>query len=425
MFDAGIVGGLARLCGVAAITLTTGGPVGAYAEPALSVLATSLLTQQARMGSPGPIADTCGEPEGGQASGGTPIFPRGEYPVRLPDVSMLGARNDLPNPYRGGVHWGDLPDGRVWGSVVGIDIGPDGTLWAVERCGAFGFGGNPCLDNPVDPVLHFDQSGRFLSGFGAGMIVTPHKVEVDDDGFVWVTDVGRAQGKGQTVLKFSPTGELLMTLGTPGVAGSAPGQFEQPSDVTVAPTGDVYVTDGHRGGGAAVGNARIQKFDRDGRFITAWGRKGMGPGEFDMPHAIDLDSQGRVFVADRQNNRVQVFDASGNFEAVWYQFGRPSALYIDENDVLYVADSESRDGRTNTGRGTLPSSGYGFNPGSRRGIRIGSARDGSVDSFVPDPCPYPYPDVSSMTEGITVDADGNIYGSEYLGTVRKYVRGRD
>ena len=76
---------------------------------------------------------------------------------------MLGARNDLPNPYRAGVHWGDLPDGRVWGSVVGIDIGPDGTIWAVERCGSFGFGGNPCLDNPVDPVVHFDQDGRFLS----------------------------------------------------------------------------------------------------------------------------------------------------------------------------------------------------------------------------------------------------------------------
>jgi len=412
---------LTTLAVTAALLVLSGASSDVHGQ-AVGGSAASLLVAQVRMGSPGPIADTCGEPNGGQVSGGTPIFPPGQYPVQLPDVSMLGARNDLPNPYRGGVHWGDLPDGRVWGSVVGIDIGPDGTIWAVERCGAFGFGGSPCLENPVDPVLHFDQSGRFLSSFGAGRIVTPHKVEVDDQGNVWVTDVGRAQGIGQTVLKFSPSGELLMTLGTPGVAGSAPGQFEQPSDVTVAPNGDVYVTDGHRGGGAAVGNARIQMFDRDGRFLTMWGRKGMGPGEFDMPHAIDLDSKGRVFVADRQNNRVQVFDADGDLVEVWYQFGRPSALYIDQNDVIYVADSESRDGRTNTGRGSLPSSGYGFSPGARRGIRIGSARTGAVEYFVPDPCPYPYPDVSSMTEGITVDRDGNIYGSEYLGTVRKYAR---
>jgi streptogramin lyase len=141
-----------------------------------------------------------------------------------------------------------------------------------------------------------------------------------------------------------------------------------------------------------------------------------------MPHDLAIDSRGRVFVADRQNNRVQMFEPDGKFVAVWYQFGRPSAIYIDANDVLYSADSESRDGRTNTGRTFLPASGYGFNPGARRGIRIGSARDGAVRAFVPDPCPYPYPDVSSMTEGIAVDRQGNIYGSEYLGTIRKYSR---
>lgn len=406
---------------IAATALLLGGRDGAV-PTAEANEARALLTSQVQEGAPGPYADTCGEPEGGQVQDGTPVFPPGQYPVRLPAVSMLGARNDLPNPYEAGVHWGKLPDGRVWGSAVGIDIGPDGTIWAVERCGQFGFGGRPCLDHPVDPVVHFDQSGNFLSSFGAGMIVTPHKIEVDDEGNVWVTDVGTAPGRGQQVLEFSPSGELLMALGTAGEAGAGADHFEQPSDVTIGPNGDIYVTDGHRGGGAAVGNARIVQFDRNGVFVRAWGRKGMGPGEFDMPHAIDTDSQGRVFVADRQNDRVQVFDADGNFEAVWYQFGRPSALYIDANDVLYVADSESRDGRTNTGRSALPSTGYGYDPGARRGIRIGSARDGSVQYFVPDPCPYPYPGVSSMTEGITVDSEGNIYGSEYLGTVRKYRR---
>ena len=416
-----LAGRLSRPSAIVVISLIAGGP-SHMASTGYAAGTAALLTVQVPEGSPGPIADTCGEPEGGQVQGGAQVYPPGQYPIDLPDASMLGARNDLPSPYQPGEHWGRLPDERIWGSVVGIDIGPDGTIWAVERCGAFGFGGRPCYDDPVDPIVQFDPSGRFLNSFGAGLIVTPHKIEVDDEGNVWVTDVGTAPGIGQQVLKFSPEGEVIMALGTAGVAGSGPNQFEQPSDVTIAPNGDIYVTDGHRGGGGAVGNARIVKFDRDGNFITAWGRKGMGPGEFDMPHAIDIDSQGRVFVADRQNNRVQVFDAEGNFVDVWYQFGRPSALYIDQDDVIYVADSESRDGRTNTGRGGVPRSGYGYNAGARRGVRIGSARDGSVDYFVPDPCPYPYPDVSSMTEGITVDAEGNIYGSEYLGTVRKYVR---
>ena len=173
-------------------------------------------------------------------------------------------------------------------------------------------------------------------------------------------------------------------------------------------------------GGGAVGNARVVKFDADGTFVRAWGRKGMGAGEFDVVHSIAIDSRDRVYVGDRQNNRVQIFDADGHFIEVWYQFGRPSGVYIDENDVLYVADSESRDGRTNIGRPGLSPTGYGFNPGARRGIRIGSVSDGQVEAFIPDPCSYPYAGVSSMAEGVTTDVDGNVYGADYLGTVRKF-----
>jgi sugar lactone lactonase YvrE len=379
-------------------------------------------------GSPGPMADTCGvEPAPANAAppagrGAAPrIYPPGQYPITLPAASHLGARNDLPNPYGAGIHWGTLPEGRVWGSVVGIDIAPDGTIWTVERCGVFGTGGRPCLDHPVDPIVQFDASGKFLRSFGAKTIVSPHKLDVDGDGNIWVTDMGTSAGIGQQVLKYTPTGEIVLRLGTAGVTGDGPNAFQQPTDVAVAPNGDIYVADGHSTA-AATGNARIVKFDRTGTFLKAWGRKGLGPGEFDLPHDIELDSRGRVFVADRQNNRVQVFDADGALEAVWYQFGRPSALFIDRNDVLYVADSESRDGRTNTGRSGLPTSGYGYNAGARRGIRIGSARDGTVTQFVPDPCPYPYPGVSSMTEGLAVAPDGTIYGSEWLGTVRRYDR---
>jgi DNA-binding beta-propeller fold protein YncE len=167
----------------------------------------------------------------------------------------------------------------------------------------------------------------------------------------------------------------------------------------------------------------VVKFDRTGKFLTTWGRKGMAPGEFDVPHTIALDSRGRVFVGDRQNNRVQLFQPDGTIIAVWYQFGRPSGMFIDKRtDTLYVADSESRDGRTNTGQFALGPTGYGFNPGAQRGIRIGSARDGTVRGFVPDPCPYPYPAASSLAEGVTIDADGNMYGADFLMNVRKFVK---
>ncbi len=374
------------------------------------------------------MADTCGlqpappNSPAGAAGRATRVYPPGQYPIALPAVSLLGARNDLTNLYRPGVHWGKLPDDRVWGSVVGIAIAPDGTIWAADRCGRFGTGGRPCVDVQVDPIVQFDASGKFLKSFGKGMIVTPHKLAIDRDGNIWVTDIGTAPGLGQQVIKFNSRGQVLLRLGRAGVAGAGPNEFQQPTAVAIAPTGEVYVADGHANGGGDSGNARIVKFDRNGTFVKAWGKKGMGPGEFDMPHDLALDSQGRVFVADRQNNRVQVFDADGRVIAVWYQFGRPSALTIDQNDVLYVADSESRDGRTNTGRTFLPASGYGYNLGAKRGIRIGSAKDGTVTSFIPDPCPYPYPDVSSMTEGIAVDRQGTIYGSEYLGTVRRYDR---
>ncbi|OLD57701.1 MAG: hypothetical protein DMG11_14355 [Acidobacteria bacterium] len=341
----------------------------------------------------------------------------------MPALSLLGAHNDLPNTFRPGVHWGQLPDRRKWGSTAGIYAGPDGkTIWVIDRCGASGAGGATCADSLLDPILQFDTSGKLLKSFGKGMIVSPHKITVDKDGNVWVADNGAVPGKGQQVLKFSPEGKLLMSLGKPGVAGPGLDEFDQPTEVAIAPNGDIFVADGHSGGGTATGNARIMKFDKNGKFIKTWGSKGMGPGEFDVVHTIAFDSRGRLFVGDRQNNRIQIFDQDGKFIAQWFQFGRPSGMYIDRNDVIYVADSESRDGRTNTGQLSLPQTGYGFNPGIQRGIRIGSARDGSVKSFIPDSCPYPYASGSSMAEGVTVDAEGSVYGADFLGTVRKFVK---
>ena len=373
-------------------------------------------------GSPaGALAYSCGLPPTRNSSQPQQaVFPDNEYPVKLPAVSLLGARNDLPNPFKPGVDWGELPVGRKWGSTASITTAPDGTIWVVDRCGNSGAGGTTCAGASagISPIFHFNTSGKLLKSFGAGMFVSPHKLTVDDEGDLWIADNGSNQ-----VFKLSQDGEVLLTLGKKGVAGSGLDEFDAPTEVAIAKNGDIFVGDGHTGGGTAVGNARIMKFDKSGKFIKTWGRKGMGPGEFDLVHTIALDSRDRLFVGDRQNNRIQIFDQDGNFIAQWFQFGRPSGIYIDKKtDTIYVADSESRDGRTNTGQFALPQTGYAFNLGARRGIRIGSARDGSVKYFIPDPCPYPYAAGSSFAEGVTVDSEGNVYGADFLMDVRKFVK---
>ena len=321
--------------------------------------------------------------------------------------------NDLPNPYGSGVKWGQLSDDRKWGSTSGVMVGPDANIWTYDRCG-----GNSCADSNLDPILEFDPSGKVLKSFGAGLFIYPHGLFVDKEGNVWVTDavggiataddVGM-HGKGHQVFKFSPDGKLLMTLGKAGVPGDGPDTFDRPSAVAVARNGDIFVADGHSIPQDGHSNARIVKFSKKGKFIKAWGKKGSDPGEFDVPHTLAFDSTGRLFVGDRSNNRIQIFDQSGNFIAAWKQFGRPSGIFIDKDDTMYVADSESTD-----------KPGYGYNPGCKRGIRIGSPKDGKVTAFIPDPEPK---GDSSAAEGVAVDRDGNVYGAE-VGPrdLKKYVK---
>lgn len=315
--------------------------------------------------------------------------------------------NSQPNPFRTVENWFKLPAGRMWGSTSAVDIDRDGTsIWVAERCGA-----NSCAGKMDPPILKFDQSGPLVKSFGGGMFVFPHGIAVDKDGNVWVTDGQGRDGKGHQVFKFSPDGEVLMTLGKAGVAGDGPDTFNQPDDVAIAPNGDIFVSDGHT---PAMGNARVMKFTKDGKFIKQWGKHGSGPGEFEVPHALAFDSRGRLFVGDRANNRIQIFDQDGNFIDQWKQFSRPSGVYIDNHDVIYVTDSESTD-----------KPGYGYNPGWRRGIRVGSAKDGSVAAFIPDPL-SPTADgklpATSAAEGVAADAAGNVYGAE-VGpkTLKKYL----
>ena len=302
-------------------------------------------------------------------------------------------RNDLPQLYRTTRDWGQLPPGVKWAAVTAIEPAPDGTIYVIHRCFA-----NSCAGRSEAPILKYDAGGKLLASWGAGMFIFPHGATVDRDGNLWLTDARGENGKGHQVFKFSPDGKVLMTLGRAGVSGSGPELFDQPTDVLVAPNGDIFVTDSHRNGK----NNRVVRFTKDGKFVKEWGRKGSGRGELSEPHTIAMDSRGRLFVGDRENNRIQIFDQDGGYIAEWRQFGRPSGIAIAKDDTIYVADSESG-----------PDTGAHELPGIRKGIRIGSAKDGSVTAFIEDMEPTA-PDHSGA-EGVGVDAQGNVYG----GVVRR------
>ena len=331
-------------------------------------------------------------------------------------VVALGATADLggqvyPNPYRMVDDWVTLPGGRVIGAVGDATVDPDGEhIWAVLRCdaGPEHFG-SECLDSDLDSVIKFRPDGTVAESFGSGMFIWPHGIDVDPDGNVWVTDaVGEqrtpAGTRGHIVVKFSPTGEVLMTLGTDGEAGGGRDHFNAPADVVVADDGSIFVADGH----ADRTNNRVVKFAADGTYLKEWGRTGYAPGEFRTLHAIALDNEGRLFVADRSNNRIQIFDQEGEFLAQWTQFGRPSGISFDAHGRIYVADSESDDIQ---------------NPGWEMGIRIGDAKTGWVKEFIPFPWGDPRDVAGNGAEFVAVDAEGNLYGGEPRPrTLRKYVR---
>jgi DNA-binding beta-propeller fold protein YncE len=335
-------------------------------------------------------------------------------PVRVMTSANHGLQpvNDRPNPYLTIDNHFKLAEGRWWESASGIDVDVDGSsIWVADRCAA-----DRCSDSRLNPILKFDQAGNLVKRFGEKMFNVPHGIHVDRGGNVWVTDVKGpdetipgSNGKGRAVYKFSPDGRLLLTLGTPGVAGGATSSLlNEPSDVVTAPNGDIFVADGHANENqSAAAVARIVKFTKDGRFLTCWGRPGQRPGEFSNPHGLAIDSRGRLFVADRGNNRIQIFDQDGTFLAEWRQFGRVSGIFIAADDTLYAADSDSSDET---------------NPGWRRGIRIGSARDGSVKYFIPDPSPEPG---NGGAEGVVADTLQNVYSAAVGGgalALKKYIR---
>lgn len=285
-----------------------------------------------------------------------------------------GAHVRAQNPaYRMMEDWARVPQGFTWGQIISVDVDVKGDVYVLQRCSS-----NTCVDRSEPPLVKFDAAGRQLWSWGAGKTVYPHGMDIDRHGNIWLTDAQDNSGKGQQVFKLSPDGKVLMTIGMAGVAGDGQYTFNGVADIEVADNGDIFVADGHV-------NNRIVKYSPDGKYIAEWGRKGIATGEFNMPHALAMDSQGRLFVGDRDNYRIQIFDQNGRFIDEWRQFGRPSGIYIDANDNLYVAAQNTK-----------------VNQDMVRGLYIGSARDGSVKSIIPN----------FNAESIAADRGGAIYSGQ-------------
>jgi virginiamycin B lyase len=340
-----------------------------------------------------------------------------------------GLGQELPNPYRAVENWLRMPEGQwLGGGTYATGVDSHGNVWILTRCGL-----SSCGDSNEPALLQFDSSGKFVKGIGRGLFAVPHGLFIDQEDNLWVADDGIAGGRGNQVTKLSPDGRVLLTLGKKGVMGGGPENFIGPSDVLIAPNGDIFVADGHAvmptGGGQSLGydprvsdptHMRVAKFSKDGKFIKAWGKFGTGPGEFNVPHGLAMDSQGRLFVADRGNNRIQIFDQDGKFLDEWKQFGKPVSVFIDSHDTLYAIDSDSIANVTDWKYSSIGNSCAGClvrtprltdvgldSPDFTQGIRIGSAKDGVVRAFIPTLVGPNGP--TNLPEYMSVDPKGNLY----------------
>ena len=290
-------------------------------------------------------------------------------------------------PYHVENDWAQPEGGRKWGAVSAVDIDRDGkSVWVFERCS--GTRDDECVQNPkLNPIMKFDEHGKLLKAFGAGMFKYPHGIFIDRATITsgWWTASPRMPWSATPSASSTRTASCWRPIGTDGVRGSAtdPYNYNEVSDVLQAPNGDIFVADGHD----PDGNFRMLKYDRNWKFITMWGQKGNRPEDFNPPHGLAMDKEGRLYVADRGNRAVKRFDQNGKLLDVWTQFGQPSGVFVDKNDTLYVADSTSQLAST------------GFSPG----IRMAKVSDGKIFGNIPWP-------EQGTEEGVAVADDGTIYG---------------
>jgi DNA-binding beta-propeller fold protein YncE len=247
-------------------------------------------------------------------------------------LATLGATLIRPSRVRAGQdtgtyqlapNWAQLPGGATWGTMAAVGVDSKGHVYAFQRA------------TPAT-IMVFDADGKYLKSWGDSEFEFPHGLTVGPDGSVWVADKKREQ-----VLKFTPDGKLLMTIGQRDVTGNATSEnaFNGLSDMAIAKNGDIFVSDGENSPpGVAPYNNRIVKFSKDGKFIKYWGVKGDGQGELSVPHSIAVDSKGHVWVGDRGNKRLQVFDQDGKYLDQMAQFGAPASIYITKDDIMYIGD---------------------------------------------------------------------------------------
>jgi DNA-binding beta-propeller fold protein YncE len=231
-------------------------------------------------------------------------------------LAPSAAKEDELPRYEPVADWPQLPKDLELGPVAGIATDTLDRVYIFHR--------------GKRPILVFDKEGKLLRSWGDDLIKMAHGLRVDRDNNVWITDIGHHQ-----VIKFDSQGKVLLTLGKKDQPGEGPDQFNKPTDVAVGPAGEIYVSDGY-------GNSRVVKFSKEGKYLKAWGKKGTGAGEFDLPHAIVLDARGRVYVGDRENNRVQIFDQDGKYLDQWKETGAPYGLFLTAAGRMFIADGRAQ-----------------------------------------------------------------------------------
>ena len=232
-------------------------------------------------------------------------------------LAILGfAQSDWPKlNYAVDSEWPKLPPGWTFEETPGVAVDAREHVFVFHR--------------GPHPLMEFDKNGAYIRSWGDGSFVRPHGLKFDREGNLWGSD-----DMGHVVVKFDPQGRVRMVLGRKNTPGETKENFNRPTDIAFAVNGDMFVSDGY-------GNSRVVKFDKNGTFVKAWGKKGSGEGEFNLPHGIAVDKRGRVYVGDRENYRMQVFDSDGKFLTQWKHVGSPWGVVVSDDDFIYMADGHN------------------------------------------------------------------------------------